>query len=58
MTPMRWANRLTQMLDAVKGADRYPVDVEELILEYSRNVWPDDPVLKIVSEPLRGSRAR
>lgn len=54
MTPMRWANRLTQMLDAVKGADRYPVDVEELILEYSRNVWPDDPVLQIVSEPLRG----
>ncbi|BDL39031.1 hypothetical protein MSPGM_16210 [Methylorubrum sp. GM97] len=54
MTPMRWANRLTQMLDAVKGADRYPVDVEELILEYSRDVWPDDPVLKIVSEPLRG----
>ncbi|GAB6842993.1 ImmA/IrrE family metallo-endopeptidase [Methylorubrum rhodinum] len=54
MTPMRWANRLTQMLDAVKGVDRYPVDVEELILEYSRVISPDDPVLEIVSRPLRG----
>ncbi|GJD37471.1 ImmA/IrrE family metallo-endopeptidase [Methylobacterium aerolatum] len=54
LTPTRWANRLTQMLDLVKGEDRYPVDVEELILEYSRSVWPDDPVLKIVSQPIRG----
>ncbi|SFU94591.1 protein of unknown function [Methylobacterium sp. UNCCL125] len=51
---MRWANRLTRMLDAVKGSDRYPVDVEELILEYSRVISPDDPVLEIVSRPLRG----
>lgn len=51
---MRWANRLTQMLDAVQGPDRYPVDVEELILEYSRVISPNDPVLQIVSQPLRG----
>lgn len=54
MTPIRWANRLTQMLDAVKGPDRYPVDVEELILDYSRVISPNDPVLQIVSQPLRG----
>jgi hypothetical protein len=54
MTPMRWANRLTQMLDAVRGPDRYPVDVEGLILEYSRVISPNDPVLQIVSQPLRG----
>ncbi|GJD88140.1 hypothetical protein BHAOGJBA_1653 [Methylobacterium hispanicum] len=45
------------MLDLVKGidaADRYPVDVEALIIDYSRNVWPGDPVLEIVSEELEG----
>lgn len=54
MSPQRWANQLTRMLDVVNGLDRYPVDVEELILEYSRTVWPDDPVLGIKSEELRG----
>ena len=54
MSPTRWANQLTRMLDVVKGLDRYPVDVEELILEYSRTVWPDDPVLGIESEELLG----
>ncbi|MCJ2036136.1 ImmA/IrrE family metallo-endopeptidase [Methylobacterium sp. J-068] len=53
-SPLRWANQLTKMLDLAKGQDRYPVDVEELILEYSRTVWPDDPVLKVVSQPLKG----
>lgn len=54
MSPTRWAIRLTQMLDQVKGPDRYPVDVEELILEYSRQTCPDDRVLGVHSEELRG----
>ncbi|MCJ2009587.1 ImmA/IrrE family metallo-endopeptidase [Methylobacterium sp. J-092] len=52
--PARWANQLTTMLDHVKGSNRYPVDVEELILDYSRNVWPGDRVLAIHSEELHG----
>lgn len=54
MSPIRWAIQLTKFLDAVKGTDRYPVDVEELILEYSRNVWPEEPVLGIESRPIKG----
>ncbi|MCJ2014182.1 ImmA/IrrE family metallo-endopeptidase [Methylobacterium sp. J-076] len=54
MSPLRWAIQLTQMLDKVMGDDRYPVDVEQLILEYSQQVWPDDPVLGIESRPIRG----
>lgn len=54
MSPYRWAIDLTRLLDAAKGLDRYPVDVEELILEISARRWPSDPVLAIRSEAIRG----
>lgn len=54
LAPARWANELTQLLDLAKGEDRYPVDVEELILELSRRRWPADPVLGVETQPLKG----
>lgn len=54
LAPTRWANELTQLLDLAKGDDRYPVDVEELILELSRTRWPDDPVIGVRTAPLEG----
>lgn len=45
--PHREAARITKMLDAVLGEDRFdraPVDVAELAMEYSRNVAPDGPI--------------
>lgn len=54
LAPTRWANDLTQLLDLVKTEDRYPVDVEQLILEISRARWPDDPVLGVETQPLKG----
>jgi hypothetical protein len=52
--PARWANDLTQLLDLAKAENRYPVDVEQLILEISRTRWPDDPVLGVEIRPLTG----
>lgn len=51
----RWAIELTKMLDAVyaDGPDRFPVRVEELAREYSRQRFPDDPISLIRGEPLR-----
>ena len=46
------AIQLSQMLTAVLGEDRYPVNVERLIYEYSKN-FPD-PVTKIRKVSLNG----
>lgn len=48
MGPERWANKITLMLNAVQGLDRFPVDVDRLAVEYSNKVFPDDPITKIV----------
>lgn len=42
--PMRWANDLTLLLNAVLGADRFPVDVPGVALEFSRQRFPDDAI--------------
>lgn len=46
--PERWANKITLMLNAVQGQDRFPVDVARLAVEYSNAVFPKDPITKIV----------
>ena len=51
---MAKANRLTAMLNQVLGPDRFPVDVEELALEYSKQCCSDSPITKIVGEDLPG----
>jgi hypothetical protein len=48
MGPERWANKITLMLNAVHGPDRFPVDVERLAVEYTSKVFPNDPITKIV----------
>lgn len=50
-TPIAWANRLSAVLAATLGNDRFPVDVEQLAIEYTRQVF-GDPVSKVVGEPL------
>lgn len=52
--PVAEANRLSAMLNQVVGAERFPVDVETLILDYSRHYFPNSPVTKIVGEDLPG----
>lgn len=50
-TPIAWANRLSVVLTATLGSDRFPVDVEQLAIEYTSQVF-DDPVTKVIGEPL------
>ena len=47
-TPERWAFEITHLLNAVLGADRYPLDVATIAREYSSQRFPRDPILKVV----------
>lgn len=49
-SPMKVANDLSVVLRAVLGEDRFPIDVEALAREYSKN-FPD-PITKIVGDSL------
>jgi Zn-dependent peptidase ImmA (M78 family) len=51
---MAEANRISSMLNVVLGADRFPVKVDEVALEYSRQCFSDSPVNKIHGEGLDG----
>lgn len=49
--PLREANRITKMLDAVFGEDRFeraPVDMAHLALEYSKQIDPSGPIHQVV----------
>jgi Zn-dependent peptidase ImmA (M78 family) len=52
--PMAEANRISSMLNTVLGADRFPVKVDELALEYSRQCFADSPIDKVQGEDLDG----
>lgn len=52
--PMAEANRLSAMLNQVLGPERFPVNIEELALDYSQRCFPHSPVTKIVGEVLPG----
>jgi len=54
LSPLRWANDLTHVLNAAMGQNRFPVNVRELALEYSRQRFPEDPVAVIRSDALPG----
>ena len=55
--PIKEAARITLMLDAVLGEDRFergPVNVAQLALEYSAKTSPEDAIERIVEDDLRG----
>lgn len=55
--PLKEANRLTQLLDAFHGADRFdrhPVDIEFLALEYSKQIAPLSPIVTVEERNLNG----
>lgn len=53
-SPIRWAIDLSILLNAAMGTERFPVNIPELALEYSRSRYPDDPVLKVAGDDLPG----
>ena len=52
--PRAWAARLTLMLNTVLGSDRFPLAVEELALSYSAQIFPGEPIIKVVGDTLPG----
>lgn len=50
--PMAEANRISGMLNAVLGKDRFPVKVDELALEYSQQCFSDAPITLVQGEDL------
>lgn len=55
--PKAEANRLTTLMDAVLGGDRFdhgPVDVERLAVEYSANTVPQSPIHQVVGGKIPG----
>lgn len=49
-TPQKWAFHLSKLLGEVSrlhGIDQFPVNVGSIAIEYSRQVYPDDPIISI-----------
>ena len=56
LSPLRWANTLTVLLNGVygDGPDRFPVKVGQLAMDFSHQRFPDDPVTLVQGEGLPG----
>lgn len=53
-SPKAAANKISQLLNHVLGPERFPVDVEEVAKEYSRQISPDSYISTIKPIPLEG----
>lgn len=53
-SPTRWATDISAVLNAVQGADHFPISVMEVAHELSKNWYPDDPLSLIQGEDLPG----
>lgn len=56
LSPQRWANTLTALLNTVfgEGSDRFPVKVPQLAKDFSHQRYGDDPVTLVKGGPLPG----
>lgn len=52
--PLAEAIRISTLLNLVQGTERFPVPIEEVALEYSRQCSPDAPIDQIKGEDLEG----
>jgi Zn-dependent peptidase ImmA (M78 family) len=46
-SPERWAFEITHVLNAVFGANRFPIDIPMIAREYSKQRFPDDPIVSV-----------
>jgi hypothetical protein len=51
-TPERWAFEITHVLNAAFGADRFPIDIPMVAREYSKQRFPDDPIVSVKGDNL------
>lgn len=52
LSPQRWANDLTQLLNTVLGPERFPVHVPTVAKEFSHQRFPDDPITLVAGNTL------
>ena len=52
LTPERWAFDITHVLNAAFGADRFPIDIPLVAREYSKQQFPDDPIVSVQGDDL------
>ena len=52
--PMAVANQISVMLNQVLGVDRFPVNVQQLVLEYTNQCFPESPITKVHGECIDG----
>lgn len=52
--PKAEANRLSTILNHVYGRDRFPVDVERVALDYSKEISPESYITRIKQIPMDG----
>ena len=50
--PFRWANDLNRLAAAALGDGRFPLPIELMATDYSRQVFPDSPIVSIAGRPL------
>lgn len=53
-SPERWAFEITHVLNRTLGPEHFPIDLPQVALEYSRQRFPDDPVVSVQGEDLPG----
>jgi Zn-dependent peptidase ImmA (M78 family) len=53
-SPKAVANQVSKLLNSVLGTDRFPVDVQQVALEYSQHRYPQSPIDKIHGEGIAG----
>jgi len=51
-SPERWAFEITHVLNAAFGADRFPIDIPMIAREYSKQRFPDDPIVSVQGDNL------
>lgn len=54
-TPIGWAIRLSSIIKKacdIQGRDRFPIDVKSIAQDYSRNVFPEEPITLVKGRSL------
>jgi hypothetical protein len=54
LSPERWAFEITHVLNAVLGADRFPIDIPMIARDYTAQRFPEDPIISVQGDDLPG----
>jgi hypothetical protein len=52
--PTRWAADISAILNAAQGADRFPISVASIALDFSKQLFPKDPISLVHGDKLPG----